>query len=78
MNRKIKLIWDFRGDDAQRTAEHHKIHLSEFADKENLELKISGIEKINEIHWTAYMLAEEKNVFAIRDLLLPHRAEIVD
>ena len=29
-NRKIKLIWDFRGPDAQATAEHHTIHLRFF------------------------------------------------
>ena len=37
MNRKIKLIWDFRGQEAQKIAEHHAIHLEEFAVKENLE-----------------------------------------
>jgi len=33
MNRQIKLIWDFRGQAAVKTAEHHEIHLKEFLDK---------------------------------------------
>ena len=32
--RQIKLIWDFRGQAAAKTAEHHEIHLKEFLDKE--------------------------------------------
>ena len=30
MSRKIKLIWDFRGEAAAKTAEHHDIHLKEY------------------------------------------------
>ena len=29
MSRKIKLIWDFRGEASAKTAEHHDIHLKE-------------------------------------------------
>ena len=29
--RKLKLIWDFRGPDALKTAEHHEIHLKEYS-----------------------------------------------
>jgi len=36
MSRKIKLLWDFRGPDAKATAEHHTIHLKEFATLEKL------------------------------------------
>ena len=32
--RKIKLIWDFRGEAAAKTAEHHDIHLNEYLEKE--------------------------------------------
>ena len=27
MQKKIKLIWDFRGPESAKTAEHHEIHL---------------------------------------------------
>ena len=35
MSRKIKLLWDFRGEDAAETAKHHTIHLKEFAEFKN-------------------------------------------
>ena len=38
--RKIKLIWDFRGQAARKTAEHHEIHLKEFIQAEKLQLNI--------------------------------------
>jgi len=31
LERKLKLIWDFRGESSEKTAEHHAIHLKEFA-----------------------------------------------
>ena len=30
MSRQIKLIWDFRGAAAEKTAEHHVIHLKQY------------------------------------------------
>ena len=36
MKRKIKLLWDFRGEDALETAKHHTTHLKEFATLEKL------------------------------------------
>ena len=36
MSRKIKLIWDFRGEVATKTAEHHDIHLKEYLEKEKI------------------------------------------
>ena len=78
MNRKIKLIWDFKGDDGKKTAEHHVIHLKEFDTKENLNSIDFGIETINELHSIAFMTVNESIVFKVRDALLPHRAEIVE
>jgi len=76
-NRTIKLIWDFKGDaDAKQTAEHHIIHLKDFSVKENLILSKVGVEKINEIHFIAFLNVMESEVFTVRDALLPHRAEI--
>ena len=76
MNRKIKLIWEFRGEEAEQTAEHHKIHLTEFALKEQLDLTETGIEKIDVFHWIAFLMATEKQVFTLRDALKPVRAEV--
>ena len=38
--RKIKLIWDFRGEAAAKTAEHHLIHLNEYLENEKIILEI--------------------------------------
>ncbi|MGC1515211.1 MAG: hypothetical protein WA810_06510 [Maribacter sp.] len=76
MKRKIKLIWDFRGPAAQKTAEHHVKHLKEFIVAEKTLLDITGFQEINELHSTAFMVVEEKEMIAIRDLLKPHRGEV--
>ena len=76
-NRTIKLIWDFKGDDSQKTAEHHTVHLKEFSKKENLILTESGVEKMNDFHFIAFLNVMETEVFKVRDALIPHRAEIV-
>lgn len=76
MSRKIKLIWDFRGPAAQKTAEHHVIHLKEFAQTE--ELKTFGIatQIFSEFITTAFMIVDEKDMIFVRDALKPHRAEV--
>jgi len=78
MNRKIKVIWEFKGPDAEQTAKHHKIHLEEFGVKENLELNIGGVEYKNEMLWLAYLIVLEKDVLTVRDALKPLRAEIFE
>ena len=76
MPRQIKLIWDFRGPASGKTAEHHEIHLKEFIASEKMELNITGFEVINDMMAIAFMVVEEANMFTIRDILKPHRAEV--
>lgn len=76
--RKIKLIWDFRGQAAAKTAEHHEIHLKEYIGIEKLELNITGFEILNEMYAIAFMVVEEKDMIIIRDALKPHRGEVYD
>ncbi len=78
MNRKIKLIWDFRGPAAGKTAEHHEKHLKEFIAFEKMELDITGYQHINEMYSFAYMVVEESNMIAMRDALKPHRGEVYE
>lgn len=78
MNRKIKLIWDFRGPAAGKTAEHHEIHLKEFIAIEKLDLNITGFQHMNEMYSLAYMVVEESNMITMRDALKPHRAEVYE
>jgi hypothetical protein len=78
MPRKIKLIWDFRGEVAAKTAEHHEIHLKEYIQIEKFEINITGFEIINELHSIAYMVVSDENMIQVRDALKPHRGEIFE
>ena len=78
IERNIKLIWDFRGEDGFETAKHHEIHLKEFAEKENIPVVNSGIEKVKELHSLAFITVTEPFMKTVRDALIPHRGEIVD
>ena len=62
MNRKLKLIWDFKGPASQKTVEHHCIHLKEYAKTEQLhyyEINVNFFSenKSNLIKWAAIPLA---------------------
>ncbi|MBP6001305.1 MAG: hypothetical protein KA513_03595 [Flavobacterium sp.] len=76
MSRKIKLIWDFRGEAAAKTAEHHAIHLNEYLENEKRTLEKTGFEILNEMHAIAFVVVEEKDMILFRDLLKPHRGEV--
>lgn len=78
MNRKIKLIWDFKGPTAKQTAEHHKIHLKEYAQNEKLTLQIVGTETINEMHSIAFLVVTEIQMKIVRDALKPHRGQLYE
>lgn len=76
MDRKIKLIWDFRGPSGSKTAEHHEKHLKEYIAIESVAMNITGFQDLSDMHSLAYMVVEEKDMMAIRDALKPHRAEV--
>ena len=76
--RKIKLIWDFRGQASAKTAEHHEIHLKEFLEKENYALRITGFEILNDMYAIAYLVVEEADMITFSDTLRPHRGEVFE
>ncbi len=78
MDRKIKLLWDFRGPDAKETAKHHTIHLKEFSILENLTFHEIAIQEKNEMLVSAFVTVEEKDMKIYRDALKPHRGEITE
>ena len=78
MNRKIKLIWDFRGPSAGNTAEHHEKHLKEYIVIKKLDLDITGHQHLNEMYSLTYLVVKESNMIALRDALKPHRAEVYE
>jgi len=74
--RKIKLIWDFRGPGAVKTAEHHEEHLKEYIAIQNLPLNITGFTVISEMYATAWMVVTDDIMIPVRDALRPHRGEL--
>ena len=76
MDRILKLIWDFKGPTGLGTAKHHCIHLKEFAEKENLHYYSIDHTEISEMHATAYIVVDEKDMKTYRDALRPHRGEL--
>lgn len=77
MERTIKFIWDYYGSPAIRTAEHHRIHLQEFAEAKKLILQKAGFEKLSETHAIAYILLKENEALELKDVLKPEKAFIV-
>ena len=57
-------------------AEHHAIHLKEFAEKESLPFLDCGVQQHGEMYSIAYITVEEKLMATFRDALLPHRGEL--
>jgi hypothetical protein len=76
LERKIKLLWDFRGPDALETAKHHTIHLKEFAAIENLQFHEIDIKGLNPMLCTAFIVVNESDMKVYRDALKPQRGEL--
>lgn len=76
--RKIKLIWDFRGPAAAKTAEHHERHLKEYIAIEKLPLEITGFKIVNDRHAIAFMVVTDAEMIGVRDTLKPHRGELYE
>lgn len=73
---RIKLIWDFRGEDAWQTALHHKKHLLEYIAMEKLDDMEADAQQLNDFLSIAYIIVPKEKMIAVRDRLLPHRGEL--
>jgi hypothetical protein len=76
--KRIRFIWDFRGGDAAGTAEHHAEHLMEFAEEHNLDKEGIGYDVVNADYAVSYMIVPEDKMIAYRDMLIPHRGQLVE
>jgi len=76
MSRKIKLIWDFRGPESIKIAEHHCIHLNEFTAIDKLAFHEIDTQIITDFYTIAYIIVNEEDMITYRDALKPHRGEI--
>lgn len=74
--RQLKLIWDFKGPDGAKTAQHHAIHLKEFTQANHYDHLITGSEVLHEMHAIAYMIVPEDEMASLRDALKPHRGQV--
>lgn len=73
---QIKLIWDFRGPHALKTAEHHDIHLKEYIALEQLNISLTGFSAITDMHAIAFLVVNQSDMKPLRDVLKPHRGQI--
>jgi hypothetical protein len=76
LNDKIKLIWDFRGLDSIKIAEHHSKHIQEFATKQSLNFYKIDCSQISDIYSIAFIIIDKKDLTTFKDALKPHRAEV--
>ena len=78
MSKKAQLIWNFNGQDGLKTAEHHLVHLKEFAQMEALPILKSGINKTSPLSCEAYIIVEMEWVEKLRTHLKPNKGFAVD
>lgn len=75
---KIKMIWEFRGPEALKTAEHHIIHLKEYVLAKDLKVGFTGIDEINTQHIRAYLVTNESDMQMVRTELKPHIGQLYE
>ena len=75
--RKLKLIWDFKGPDGYKIAEHHEIHLKEYIQIQKIKSYETGVAQLAELHAIAFMIIDEGDMKPIRDSLKPHRGNYI-
>ncbi|MBV1922455.1 MAG: hypothetical protein KUG68_00350 [Flavobacteriaceae bacterium] len=75
MNTQIKMIWDFRGESAQKIAEHHAIHLKEYIALEDINDAFVDTEIVSPMHTIAFLVVDETLMNPLREKLKPHRGQ---
>ena len=78
MSKKAQLIWNFNGQDGLKTAEHHMVHLKEFAQMESVPLLKSGVNKTSPLSCEAFIVVEMEWVEKLRTQLKPNQGFAVD
>ena len=75
---KAKLVWNFSGEGALKTAEHHLIHLKEYSKSEKVEVIEFGIEEQTEFIAIAFIIVAKDLVNDLRQSLKPHKGFLVE
>ena len=75
--KKIKLIWDFKGLEATKIAEHFHVHLKEFLIRDKIIDFTSELEEIDEFYSMVNLIIDQKYVERIKNALKPKKAYLV-
>jgi hypothetical protein len=75
---KAKLVWNFSGEGALKTAEHHLIHLKEYSEREKVEVIQYGTEAINDFSAISFLIVNKDLATSLRVSLKPHQGFLVD
>jgi len=75
---KAKLVWNFSGEGALKTAEHHLVHLKEYAQSEKVEVVEFGTQQQTEFTAIAFIIVAKDLVNHLRKSLKPHQGFLVD
>ena len=78
MSKKAQLIWNFNGQNGLKTAEHHLVHLKEFAHMEAVPILKSGVNKTSPLSCEAFIVVEMEWVEKLRTQLKPNKGFAVD
>lgn len=78
MSKKAQLIWNFNGQDGLKTAEHHLVHLKEFAQMEAVPILKYGVNKTSALSCEAFIVVEMEWVEKLRTQLKPNKGFAVD
>ena len=76
MDKRIKLIWDFRGPQSRETARHFELHLRE-SPLFRPDIP-TGVEHLSEMHSLAFMVVAASEMPEFRDALKPHRGSLAE
>ncbi|MGB5189939.1 hypothetical protein [Robiginitalea sp.] len=76
MDKRIKLIWDFRGPQSGETARHFELHLRE-SPLYRPDLT-TGVEQLSEMHSLAFLIVTASEMPEFRDALKPHRGSLAE
>ena len=78
MPKKAQLIWSFNGQDGLKTAEHHLVHLKEFAQMEAVPILNYGVNKTSPLSCEVFIVVEMEWVEKLRTQLKPNKGFAVD
>jgi hypothetical protein len=72
--RILRLVWEFRGADAKKIAEHHLIHLNEYLERNSLKVDSNGVTEHSPMYASAFLVCNETLALELREPLKPQAA----